>query len=87
MLAAATDPSFIQWDAQCDWLPPADCNPSGSAIQSIVSSAEGSNPTAGNIIVYHSPGLICPSGWLGYRWCGGQAQPDVDQHLWGLQPV
>jgi hypothetical protein len=63
MLAAATDPSYIEWPVQCDWLPPADCNPSGSAIRSIVSSADGSNPTAGNIIVYHSPGLICPSGW------------------------
>ncbi len=63
MLGAATDPTFIQWAAQCEWLPPADCNPSGSVIRSIVSSAEGSNPTVGMIIVYHSPGLICPSGW------------------------
>jgi hypothetical protein len=63
MLGAATDPTFLQWEAQCEWLPPADCNPSGSAIQSIDSSAEGGNPTAGMIIVYHSPGLVCPSGW------------------------
>jgi hypothetical protein len=63
MLGAATDPTLLQWAAQCDWLPPADCNPSGAAIRSIDSSAEGSNPTADMIIVYHSPGLICPSGW------------------------
>jgi len=63
MLGAATDPTFIQWAAQCEWLPPTDCNPSGSVIRSIDSSADGSNPTAGMIIVYHSPGLVCPSGW------------------------
>jgi hypothetical protein len=60
MLGAATDPTDIQWRAQCLWLPPADCNPAGSVIQSIDSSAEGSNPDAGMILVYHSPGLICP---------------------------
>jgi hypothetical protein len=63
MIGAATDPALLLGAAQCGWLPPADCNPSGSVIQSIVSSAEGSNPTAGMIIVYHSPGLVCPSGW------------------------
>ncbi|KAF4636553.1 hypothetical protein G7Y89_g1531 [Cudoniella acicularis] len=63
MLGVATDPSLIQWGAQCEWQPPADCNPSGSVIQSIDSSAEGGNPTAGMIIVYHSPGLVCPYGW------------------------
>ena len=44
-------------------LPPVDCNPNGSVIRSIDSSANGANPTAGEIIVYHSPGLICPYGW------------------------
>lgn len=63
MIGATSNPDFFQWAAQCEWLPPADCNPSGSVIQSIYSSAEGSNPTAGMIIVYHSPGLVCPSGW------------------------
>ena len=47
----------------CGYIAPADCNPSGSVIQSIASSAMGPDPTAGNIIVYHSPGLVCPSGW------------------------
>jgi len=60
----ATDPAFFPWVAQCEWLPPADCNPSGSAIQSIDSAAEGGSPTAGMILVYHSPGLVCPSGWV-----------------------
>lgn len=62
MLGLATDPAALQWDAQCDWVPPADCNPSGSVIQSIV-SAQNNNPTAADVIVYHSPGLVCPSGW------------------------
>ncbi|KIM92676.1 hypothetical protein OIDMADRAFT_185076 [Oidiodendron maius Zn] len=62
-IAPASYPSLFEWEAQCGWLPPADCNPSGSAIRSIDSSAEGGNPTAGNIIVYYSPGLVCPSGW------------------------
>jgi hypothetical protein len=63
MLGAATDPTDIQWRAQCLWLPPVDCNPAGSVIQSIDSSAEGSNPTAGMILVYHSLRFVCPSGW------------------------
>jgi hypothetical protein len=63
IVAPVSDPAFLQWSAQCDWLPPADCNPSGSAIRSIYSSANGGNPSADNIIVYHSPGLVCPSGW------------------------
>lgn len=63
VLGEAAYPSFILWAAQCQWLPPADCNPSGSAIRSIISAAEGANPTAGMIMVYHSPGLVCPSGW------------------------
>ena len=62
-IVSASDPSLFLYGAQCDWLPPADCNPSGSAIRSIVSSAEDGSPTAGNIIVYNSPGLVCPSGW------------------------
>jgi hypothetical protein len=62
MVGFATNPAYVQWDAQCDWLPPADCNPSGSAIRSII-SAENNIPTAADVIVYHSPGLICPSGW------------------------
>lgn len=63
LLGYATEPTHFQWQAQCDFMPPADCNPSGSAIRSIVSSAGGSNPTADMILVYHSPGLVCPSGW------------------------
>lgn len=63
VVALTADPAGLQLPAQCDWLPLADCNPSGSAIRSISSSAGGSNPTARQIIVYHSPGLVCPSGW------------------------
>lgn len=62
-IARSSHPTLFQWDAQCDVLPPADCNPAGSALRSLISSAEGSNPTAGMFIVYHSPGLVCPSGW------------------------
>ena len=62
MLGLATDPAAVQWDAQCDWVPPADCNPSGSVIQSII-SAQNNNAAAADVIVYHSPGLVCPSGW------------------------
>ena len=53
-----------QWAAQCVYTAPADCNPSGSALNSIISAADsGSNPASENFIVYHSPGLVCPSGW------------------------
>ena len=62
-IAPMAEPCLFGWEARCQYLPPADCNPTGSAIQSIVSSAEGSNPTAGFILVYHSPGLVCPAGW------------------------
>ncbi|KAH6982577.1 hypothetical protein EDB80DRAFT_735947 [Ilyonectria destructans] len=62
-ISPVTDPTLFQWQVQCDALPPADCNPSGSIIRSIDSSAEGSNPNAGMILVYHSPGLVCPAGW------------------------
>ncbi|KAE9373099.1 hypothetical protein N431DRAFT_557298 [Stipitochalara longipes BDJ] len=64
MVAPATEPTFFEWEApSCNFVPPANCNPNGAAIQSIFSSAEGGNPSAGQIIVYHSPGLACPSGW------------------------
>lgn len=63
-IAVATDPAEAEWDANCGlWLPPANCNPNGNVIRSIISSADSSNPQVGYIIVYHSPGLICPSGW------------------------
>jgi len=63
MIGLATDPADIEWPASCDFVPPADCNPNGAVIQSIESAAQGPNPLSGNIIVYHSPGLVCPSGW------------------------
>jgi hypothetical protein len=63
MLAPSDHPTIGLWEAECNYVPPADCNPSGSVIQSIYSSAEGGNPTAGNVIVYHSPGVVCPAGW------------------------
>jgi hypothetical protein len=62
MIAPATDPGHPEWNVHCPWVPPADCNPSGSIVQSIISSAEGTNPTAGLFIVYQSPGIVCPSG-------------------------
>ena len=68
MIGDAETPTAIEWLAlagpTCGYIAPADCNPSGSVIQSIDSSALGANPTADQIIVYHSPGLICPSGWV-----------------------
>ncbi|KAH6983760.1 hypothetical protein EDB80DRAFT_735305 [Ilyonectria destructans] len=62
-IGPVTDPTDLQWGAQCAALPAADCNPSGSVIRSIFSAAEGGDPSAGNIMVYHSPGLVCPAGW------------------------
>ncbi|KAH9208228.1 hypothetical protein DL95DRAFT_414975 [Leptodontidium sp. 2 PMI_412] len=62
VIAPATDPALPLWNVHCPWVPPADCNPSGSIVQSIISSAEGTNPTDGLFIVYQSPGLVCPSG-------------------------
>jgi len=63
MIALATDPAILQWNVQCPWLPPVDCNPSGSAVRSIISSVAGAGPSAGMLVAYNSPGLICPSGW------------------------
>lgn len=63
LIAPITDPALFQWNVHCPWLPPVDCNPSGSLVQSLVSSAGGANPSAGMFIPYNSPGLICPSGW------------------------
>lgn len=62
MIAPTSDPSFPLWNVQCPWAPPADCNPSGSIVQSLISSAAGTNPSAGYFVVFQSPGLICPSG-------------------------
>lgn len=62
MIGPATDPTIPSWNVQCPWVPPADCNPFGSRVQSLISSAEGTNPTDGLFIVYQSPGVICPAG-------------------------
>ncbi|CAK7206883.1 hypothetical protein SEUCBS139899_009690 [Sporothrix eucalyptigena] len=63
-LGRATNPTEIEWFVTCPFVPPANCNPSGSVIQSIYSAGEGHDPKAGNVIVYHSPGFICPAGWV-----------------------
>jgi hypothetical protein len=62
MIAPATSPAFFQWNVHCPWLPPADCNPQGSAVRSLISSAGGPNPTDGSFVVFNSPGLVCPFG-------------------------
>lgn len=62
MIAPVAEPALLLWNVHCPWVPPADCNPSGSIVQSIISSAAGTNPTAGLFVVYQSPGLVCPSG-------------------------
>ena len=72
-LGQASNPSEIEWFVTCPFVPPADCNPTGSVIQSIYTAGEGHNPQAGNVIVYHSPGLICPAGW---ETVGAAARPN-----------
>lgn len=61
LIGLATDPLSLLIDAHCQYQPPADCYPSG--YQSIISSAQGINPTDGRVVVYNSPGLYCPSSW------------------------
>lgn len=63
LLGLATAPTLFEWSAECDRFAPADCNPSGAALQSLGTAIQGGNPKAGFVIVYHSPGLICPAGW------------------------
>lgn len=64
LLAPVDYPAFfIQWAADCNYLPPADCHPYGDVFNSMGSSARGGNPTANNYIPYQSPGLFCPSNW------------------------
>lgn len=72
-LGVASIPTEIVWMITCPFVPPADCNPTGSVIQSIFTIGEGGNPTAGNILVYHSPGLVCPAGW---ETVGAAAKPN-----------
>lgn len=63
LIAPATSPAQFQWNVHCPWLPPVDCNPSGSVVRALVSSAEGPSPSDGRFIPYNSPGLACPAGW------------------------
>ena len=65
-IAASSEPSAIRWDAQCTWTPPADCNPVGTRVQSLIASAGGPDIKIVDqfFIVYQSPGIICPSGQL-----------------------
>lgn len=64
LVGPATDPTIPSWNVQCPWAPPADCNPNGARVQSIISAADQPNPTAGLFVLYQSPGLVCGSGQL-----------------------
>lgn len=62
-IAESSVPNLAIFDAQCDWVPPAGCNPFGSVIRSLDSAAVNGNPAADMTILYNSPGLACPFGW------------------------
>jgi hypothetical protein len=63
LIGLATEPTIFEWIAQCNYTSPADCNPSGAALQSLVTANQAGDPTGGFVLVYHSPGVVCPAGW------------------------
>ncbi|KAL2059921.1 hypothetical protein VTL71DRAFT_10076 [Oculimacula yallundae] len=65
MVAREDFPQNPLYNVHCPWQPPADCNPSGSVVQSLISSArvaEATDHDATFFIPYQSPGIFCPSG-------------------------
>jgi hypothetical protein len=62
-IAYADHLSYIDWSIDCKNHRPLDCDPPGPVITSVASAQDAGNPVAEDIILYHSPGFDCPSGW------------------------
>ncbi|CAK7225622.1 hypothetical protein SCUCBS95973_005928 [Sporothrix curviconia] len=66
VLAAATqtNPPEIEWYADCAAHgAPDSCSPSGVPISSLIAEYGRSDARLGELVIYYSPGYICPSGW------------------------
>ncbi|CAK7242843.1 MAG: hypothetical protein STHCBS139747_004346 [Sporothrix thermara] len=74
-----TDPPVIAWYADCSArVAPGVCSPPGAPLSSFVSLVGTADPRLDQLIIYYSPGYICPAGWttagLASRTSGGDSE-------------